>query len=1148
MKITNFDIEGYGVWSDLRVERLTDSLNVFYGPNEAGKTTLLQFIRSMLYGFSPRRRRYFPPLHGGRPGGAIEVASPNGRFQIGRYYIDTDGAPGEQLTLTAPDGTRQGEHFLKVLLSNVDEAVFNNVFAIGLREIQELSTLGDTDAAELLYNLTVGLDRVSLVDVLRELETSRNRLLDVEGRPCLVLQLSAERQKLLAEIEELSSINQRYTRLAAELGGINAEITRLEEEANRAERLAEVMDLAAAVRDRWQRRAELDEQLAALGPPRDMPPRAIERLDSLNSRIDERRQRIDHIARQRKELRSEFASLAINEALRRQTARIEAIVEQEPWIARLQSEIGELEAETGKLESELTAEAARLGLSNVHVALPSPSSGELRSLRAPARALRESLGRLNEAKQEAESARSAIESLSRQIQSSLAALGERDLTAALERAEGAVSQSRRRTQIDERIEQQIRYQTELEDRSRMLVDRQLLPAWVLIGLGAVFVVGVVLLLTGLFMPESVVGTAGWTLAILGLAGSGAGAFAKVMLERSNVHQLDACRKQLELVREQIRQANEERDLLDARMPGEGPVSSRLQSAQRELAALEELSPLDLRRGVARQEAGTASRRAVEAREAVKSARHRWRAALAATGMPEDISPKQLRRLTRHGGRIADMQRRLNERREELLRRRREMESLAARIAQLAADAGSVVSGQWPVVSAKPQAAGFSDPPSPNPDPRTPSLQPPASSLPPSLFDPIGQLRSLSEAAAKQQTAVARREAIRRQARRNRAAATRYEESIGRLNHRRRELFIEAGVKDEQEYRRRALEQARGDVLRGQRETLTREIDSALASRCSEETICQQLDGADATALEERREEICRQVSVVRGQLGGLLERRGRLSEQLETLAGDKQLALKRLELAVLEKRLQDAVARWQTLATASRVLDAIRETYEQHRQPETLREASGYLERLTGGRYCRVWTPLGEHSLRVDDAEGRSLQVESLSRGTREQLFLSLRLALASCYARRGAQLPLVLDDVLVNFDADRAKAAVAVLRDFAAAGHQLLVFTCHEHILKLFKSLKTAVGRLPDNSEPGQVVTFEARKVEETPKREKRSAAPRRAAAAKTRKPKPRNIAEIEVVEDDEEERIDDDLLWEEEDEADDDDLDDADDINAAA
>ncbi len=111
-----------------------------------------------------------------------------------------------------------------------------------------------------------------------------------------------------------------------------------------------------------------------------------------------------------------------------------------------------------------------------------------------------------------------------------------------------------------------------------------------------------------------------------------------------------------------------------------------------------------------------------------------------------------------------------------------------------------------------------------------------------------------------------------------------------------------------------------------------------------------------------------------------------------------------------------------------------------------MQEASGYLDRLTQGRYRRVWTPLGEHALRVDDAEGNSLPVEVLSRGTREQLFLSLRLALASSYARRGATLPLMLDDVLVNFDAERAKAAAAVLRDFAAAGHQLLIFTCHEH------------------------------------------------------------------------------------------------------
>jgi hypothetical protein len=114
-----------------------------------------------------------------------------------------------------------------------------------------------------------------------------------------------------------------------------------------------------------------------------------------------------------------------------------------------------------------------------------------------------------------------------------------------------------------------------------------------------------------------------------------------------------------------------------------------------------------------------------------------------------------------------------------------------------------------------------------------------------------------------------------------------------------------------------------------------------------------------------------------------------------------------------------------------------------------------------------VWAPLGESVLRVDDGDGQTLAVELLSRGAREQLFLSLRLALVAMFARRGATLPLVLDDILVNFDTRRARAAAVVLRDFAAQGHQLLVFTCHEHILKLFRSIKAAVERLPERTAP---------------------------------------------------------------------------------
>ena len=1097
MKITDLEIDGYGVWSSLRIEKLSDSLNVLYGLNEAGKSTLLQFIRSMLYGFSSARRRYLPPVHGGRPGGTIDLAGPHGRFRIGRYDSQADGSPGEQLTLTAPDGTRQGEHFIKVLLSNVDEPVFNNVFAVGLREVQELATLSDTEAAELLYNLTAGLDRVSLVEVLRELENSRNRLLDAGGGPCQVVQLLAEHEKLLSEIEELETINRRYGHLVAERTQLHAEITRLEEEANRMERLARVMDLTVALRERWSQRVALDDQLSALGPLKTVPEGAIGRLDAVNARLQKHQQRLDQLVELREAAKREFGELPINEPLWRQAARIEAIQEQEPWITQLLHQIAELQSEIGQVDRESAAESERLGLTGGFSSLPALSARTLSSLRAPASALRQSRQRLAESQQAAAAAHETVESLARQIDSALEARGQRDLAATMDHAGSLVSQLRRRAQIDDRLDQLARYQTELEDRSRRLVDRQMLPMGVLVGLGAVFVIGAVLMVAGLFMQASITGSVGVTMAVLGLAGIGAAVGGKLMIERSNAHQFDACQKQLGVLQLQVKQAKEDRDALDAQLPRGGSVESRLQAAERELAALEELAPLDARRSTARQEAETATRHAEEAADALKAVRRRWRQSLSAVGLPETIQPKQVRRLAQQGDRIAERQRRLAQRRDDLAGRQRELDAISARIVQLAADTGVSLA-----------ATG-----------------------------PVEQLRQLAEAAAQQQSAVARRDVIRTEARRNRVARIKHEEALGRLKHRRRELFIEAGVKDEQEFRQRVLESARGEVLRRQRDAISREIELSLASQCSEDAIRCQLEGSHTAPLETRRDELRPRLAAIQEQLHGMLEKRGRLNGQLESLATDRQLAAKQLDLAVVEKRLVDAIDRWQVLATASSVLDMIRTTYERQRQPETLQEASGYLDRLTQGRYCRVWTPLGEHALKVDDAEGNPLPVEVLSRGTREQLFLSLRLALVSAYARRGATLPLILDDVLVNFDADRAKAAAAVLRDFAAAGHQLLVFTCHEHILKLFKSLKSPVSRLPSNAEPGQVVVAAEQRTEEKPKREKTVRQPRRKAAAKEQSPIPDETLledrhEEDAASDDEEDLAEsdeeDDSLWE--------------------
>jgi len=117
-----------------------------------------------------------------------------------------------------------------------------------------------------------------------------------------------------------------------------------------------------------------------------------------------------------------------------------------------------------------------------------------------------------------------------------------------------------------------------------------------------------------------------------------------------------------------------------------------------------------------------------------------------------------------------------------------------------------------------------------------------------------------------------------------------------------------------------------------------------------------------------------------------------------------------------------------------------------------LTDASQFLERLTRGKYRSIWAPLGKRHLCVDNDQNETFLVDQLSGGTREQLFLAIRLALVRDFARKGIELPMMLDDILVNFDQLRTEAAVETLIDFTKEGQQILLFTCHLHLAHMFE------------------------------------------------------------------------------------------------
>ena len=185
---------------------------------------------------------------------------------------------------------------------------------------------------------------------------------------------------------------------------------------------------------------------------------------------------------------------------------------------------------------------------------------------------------------------------------------------------------------------------------------------------------------------------------------------------------------------------------------------------------------------------------------------------------------------------------------------------------------------------------------------------------------------------------------------------------------------------------------------------------------------QELVAHSEAELEQLRSNLTRQTDEARQQLARIHQRRGALEQQSQGLVADRRLPELKVQLGCVDQQLDEAVHRWRVLSVATRVLELVREIYETQRQPQTLQDASRYFAALTEGQYVRIWTPLTDMSLRVDLATGESLPLDVLSSGTREAVFLSLRLALVADFSRRGIVLPLILDDVLVNFDRRRAE------------------------------------------------------------------------------------------------------------------------------
>lgn len=204
-------------------------------------------------------------------------------------------------------------------------------------------------------------------------------------------------------------------------------------------------------------------------------------------------------------------------------------------------------------------------------------------------------------------------------------------------------------------------------------------------------------------------------------------------------------------------------------------------------------------------------------------------------------------------------------------------------------------------------------------------------------------------------------------------------------------------------------------------------------------------------IQQEFDAVCRRLQELQGTRDTLNQEIGETRRKIRQMASGDDLLVKQSELEIKKEQLNLCFKEWAASRIAILMLERCKRKYERERQPEVVRAASEIFAQITEGKYRRIFKSSDSPEIFVDDLGGARKRLMEMSRGTREQLYLAMRLGLIEQYEMRSEPLPMIMDDVLVNFDDPRKSRLIEILARFAEK-RQVIVLSCHHSSLDAYK------------------------------------------------------------------------------------------------
>ncbi len=170
---------------------------------------------------------------------------------------------------------------------------------------------------------------------------------------------------------------------------------------------------------------------------------------------------------------------------------------------------------------------------------------------------------------------------------------------------------------------------------------------------------------------------------------------------------------------------------------------------------------------------------------------------------------------------------------------------------------------------------------------------------------------------------------------------------------------------------------------------------------------------------------------------------------LGKIAGQSEAAQAESQRQEALARMSNAAERYIKVYTAAKLLRWSIERFRESKQGPMLLRASQIFCGLTRGAFNKLVVDYESDPLRLSGqrAAGELVDIDGMSEGTRDQLYLALRLAALELHLVQSIPLPFIADDLFINYDDVRAKAGLEALAELSKMT-QVIFLTHHEHLV----------------------------------------------------------------------------------------------------